>query len=141
MLTDEEGEPFMGIGVVWLLNGIDKSHSISQAAREMTLSYPKALKMIQSLEDTLQAPMVTRFKGGHQRGGAELTQEGRDFLRRYMATLKDIQKFARESFKANFEGFLCGASGTDAEAAIWTEDSAEKSQGKQELHSGVSPKG
>lgn len=105
MLKDDEGEPFMGIGVVWLLRGIEKHHSISQAARDMELSYPKALRMIQTLEDTLGMPMVRRYKGGHQRGGAELTSAGHSFVGRYVALLTDIQDYAGEAFARHFRNF------------------------------------
>lgn len=105
MLKDDEGEPFMGIGVVWLLKAIEKHHSVSQAAKEMALSYPKALRMIQTLEDTLRRPMVHRYKGGHQRGGAQLTPQGKDFLQRYLATTAAIQANALRCFKDNFNGF------------------------------------
>lgn len=113
MLQDDEGEPFMGIGVVWLLKGIEKHRSVSQAAREMSLSYPKALRMIQTLEDTLQRPMVHRYKGGHQRGGAQLTAAEKDFLRRYLATLDEIQASATQCFQRNFDGFLDGDDGDE----------------------------
>lgn len=106
MLKDEEGEPFMGIGVIWLLTGIEKHHSISQAAREMELSYPKALRMIQTLEDTLQQGMVRRYKGGHLRGGAELTAAGKDFIERYVAMLSEIKKNSAEIFEKRFQGFF-----------------------------------
>jgi molybdate transport system regulatory protein len=106
MLKDEEGEPFMGIGVIWLLTGIEKHHSISQAAREMELSYPKALHMIQSLEDTLQMGIVRRYKGGHLRGGAELTAAGKDFIERYLAMLSEIKKNSVEIFEKRFQDFF-----------------------------------
>lgn len=106
MLKDEDGEPFMGIGVIWLLTGIEKHHSISQAAREMELSYPKALRMIQTLEDTLQRGMVRRYKGGHLRGGAELTAAGKDFVERYVAMLSEIKKNSAEVFERRFQGFF-----------------------------------
>lgn len=106
MLNDEEGEPFMGIGVIWLLKGIEKHHSISQAARGMALSYPKALRMIQTLEDTLQRGMVRRYKGGHLRGGAELTMAGKDFVERYVAMLSEIKKNSAEIFERQFQDFF-----------------------------------
>ena len=124
----------MGIGVVWLLRGIEKHHSISQAARDMELSYPKALRMIQTLEDTLGMPMVRRYKGGHQRGGAELTAAGHGFVGRYVALLSDIQNFAGEAFTRHFgnfgESFSEGADGCpNADAADDSEDSEPVEEG------------
>ncbi|HCF57896.1 MAG TPA: ModE family transcriptional regulator [Myxococcales bacterium] len=102
MLKDESGQPFMGIGLVWLLAGIDEHHSISQAAKQMDLSYPKALRMLQSVERGLGHPVVARHRGGSERGGAELTPLGRDFLRRYDGMQKRIKRFAAEEFKKTF---------------------------------------
>ena len=121
MLKDEEGDPFMGIGVIWLLTAIEKHHSISQAAREMSLSYPKALRMIQTLEDTLQLGMVRRYKGGHLRGGAELTAAGKDFVERYLAMLAEIKENAAQVFELRFGGFLEQVDAGDEDSALGDE--------------------
>ena len=102
VLRDHEGQSFMGIGLVWLLEGIERHRSISSAAREMELSYPKALRMITNLERGLGHPVVVRHKGGSGRGGAELTPLGREFLRRYDRMQKRIKGFAADTFKKAF---------------------------------------
>ena len=111
-LIDSDGRSFMGIGLVWLLARIDKHHSISRAAREMDLSYPKALRMIQDIERGLGHAVVVRHKGGSERGGAELTPLGRDFLRRYDRMQRHIKRLAAEVFKKTFAKPLA-RSGTD----------------------------
>jgi molybdate transport system regulatory protein len=83
VLKTDAGEPFMGIGLVWLLDGIARTGSISEAARGMELSYPKALRMLRDLEHGLGAPVVVRRKGGAERGRTDLTPLGADFVRRY----------------------------------------------------------
>lgn len=125
MLKDEDGEPFMGIGVIWLLTAIEKHHSISQAAREMSLSYPKALRMIQTLEDTLQRGMVRRYKGGHLRGGAELTAAGKDFVERYLAMLAEIKENAARVFERRFGGFIEQVEAGDEDSARGDESADE----------------
>lgn len=106
MLEDEEGQVFMGIGVIWLLKGIEEHRSISQAARDMELSYPKALRMLQNLEAGIRQPAVLRHKGGSQRGGAELTEAGREFLARYDRVQAAIKRFATEQFEQHLEGLF-----------------------------------
>ena len=100
---DREGRFFMGSGLVSLLEGIDRHRSISAAAREMDLSYPKALRMIKNVESGLACPIVVRRKGGSDRGGAELTPIGRDFLLRYERVQRKIQRFATSAFQKAFE--------------------------------------
>ena len=41
-LLDDNGNKFMGIGVLWLLEAIEESSSLRQAAQKMELSYSKA---------------------------------------------------------------------------------------------------
>ena len=108
MLVDDGGYRFMGIGLIWLLEGIDRNRSISGAAREMKMSYPKALGMIERLEATLGREVVERWKGGQGRGGSSLTPFGRDFLRRYGRMHDRIKRFAAGAFDEELGGLLRG---------------------------------
>jgi molybdate transport system regulatory protein len=100
---DREGRFFMGSGLVCLLEGIERHRSIRAAAHEMDLSYPKALRMIKNVEGGLGCPIVLRRKGGSERGGAELTPIGQEFLRRYERVQQRIQRFAENAFQKAFE--------------------------------------
>lgn len=86
-LMDDEKEKFMGIGVLWLLESIDESSSLRQAAQKMGLSYSKAYGMITRLEENLGCPIVDRRKGGHSREGIALTP----FAYRFMEMYKNFQ--------------------------------------------------
>jgi molybdate transport system regulatory protein len=104
VLKNGRGEPFMGMGPIWLLTRIAKYRSISAAAADMKLSYPKALRIIQSLEKGLRRQVVARFKGGRNHGGAQLTAFGRDFVRRYDRLQKRIKRFAAMAYAKEFPG-------------------------------------
>ena len=82
-LADPQGNQFMGIGVLWLLQHIDSFGSIRKAAAHMNLSYVKAHRMLTDLEQNLQLKMVERKKGGERREGASLTPAGRRFMEIY----------------------------------------------------------
>jgi len=101
-IGDEQGRFFMGSGLAWLLEGIERHRSISAAAREMNLSYPKALKMIRNIEGGLGHQIVLRHKGGNKRGGAELTPVGEEFLRRFRHLQQLIWRFADDNLKDVF---------------------------------------
>ena len=97
-ITDDQNEEFMGIGLVWLLRRIKKFKSINQAARDMDLSYVKALKIINRLEKDLGQKILIRKRGGKDRGGAELTPFAEQFLERYDRFQKDIKKYSEKKF-------------------------------------------
>ena len=97
-LINEKGEPFMGIGLVWLLEGIKKHKSISNAAKEMNLSYAKAIKMLNWLEKNLGEKVIIRKHGGNDRPGAELTSFGEMYIRKYDKFQKKIKEYAEKEF-------------------------------------------
>lgn len=99
MLENEQGEAFMGIGLLRLLETIDKEHSISRAARAMGLSYVKALRILDRLERNLRRKVVRRRKGGAKHGGAELTPEGRRLLDSFRGLCDHMQRTADRNFQ------------------------------------------
>lgn len=66
-LLDDEGEKFMGIGVLWLLNEVAKTQSLHKAASNLSISYSKAFNMVKNLEKTIGKEVLARKKGGASR--------------------------------------------------------------------------
>jgi len=97
-LAEADGEAFMGIGVLWLLQHIDSFGSIRQASAHMNLSYAKAHRMVRDLEKHLGLDLVTSRRGGDSRLGAGLTPAGREFIKLYDRFQEEIKKKAEESF-------------------------------------------
>jgi molybdate transport system regulatory protein len=97
-LANDRGETFMGIGLVWLLRAIDEAGSISHASKEMNLSYAKALKIINRLEDNLGRKLLIRKHGGCDRGGTELTPFGRTFIEKFDLMQSSIKESAEKEF-------------------------------------------
>ncbi len=97
-LANEENEGFMGIGLVWLLKRIEEFKSINRAAKDMNLSYAKALRILNRLEDNLGRPILLRKKGGSERGGAELTPFARKFIREYEEFHNQVTAHAKRQF-------------------------------------------
>ena len=89
----------MGIGLVWLLRRIKKFKSIRRAAADMGLSYVKALKILNRLEEKLGRKILIRKRGGSKRGGAELTSYGECFVREYDRFQKKIRTYAEKHFE------------------------------------------
>ena len=82
-LVDSNGEKFMGIGVLWLLERVESEGSLRAAAASMDISYSKAYGMVRNLERQLGIPVVDRKKGGASHDGASLTAFGKSFLKLY----------------------------------------------------------
>lgn len=96
------GEPVFGKGKLSLLRAIDKHGSINQAAKEINISYRKAWGFITSMEQRLGIKLVDRHSGGKNGGGATITDEARDFLKKYELMEKNIQEVVDERFKQIF---------------------------------------
>lgn len=97
-LMDNEKEKFMGIGVLWLLESIDESSSLRQAAQKMGLSYSKAYGMLTRLEENLGCPIVERRKGGHSREGIALTPFAYKFIEMYKSFQDRAKALTSELF-------------------------------------------
>lgn len=99
-LVNDDGEDFMGIGLIWLLRRIDEFQSIRRAAEDMGLSYVKALRILNTLELNLGERLLERSRGGNERGGAWLTPYARVFLEEYDGLQRDVKRYAESEFGA-----------------------------------------
>ncbi len=97
-IVDEDGNKFLGIGVLWLLKAIGESGSIRQAASGLKLSYTKALRMLNRLEEHMEHPVITRQHGGESRQGAALTPFGEMLIAQYAAFQQQVKSNTEESF-------------------------------------------
>ncbi len=98
-LLNERGESFMGVGLVWLLERIEKYSSIRKAAMDMNMSYAKAHRIIVELEKNLGKKLVERKIGGIEGGGAILTDFGKLFLERYRMFQDDVESYSKGRFQ------------------------------------------
>ena len=108
-LVDSHGEKFMGIGVLWLMEGIERRGSLRASAASMEISYSKAYAMIRNLEHQVGFPVVERKKGGAAHDGATLTPFGKEFLELYRKFQQDAKDRIEEPFVLFKESFkqLC----------------------------------
>src|SRR5262249_58444127 len=71
------GRPVVGSEQLAALEAIDRSHSISAAARRIGISYRRAWELVQGMNQAAGEPLVTTATGGVHGGGARLTPLGR----------------------------------------------------------------
>ncbi len=66
----------MGPGKADLLDAIIAAGSISAAARSMNMSYRRAWLLVDVMNRSFREPLVRSAAGGHQGGGASVTEAG-----------------------------------------------------------------
>jgi molybdate transport system regulatory protein len=75
-----DNERFFGPGRVELLERIDQTGSIRQAAADMGMSYKKAWEMIAAVNKQAVRPLVVPKVGGEKGGGSVITNDARELI-------------------------------------------------------------
>lgn len=73
----------VGPGKAALLGLIHQTHSISEAARRMGMSYARAWKLIEAMNECFREPVLRSAAGGARGGRSELTTAGARILHLY----------------------------------------------------------
>ncbi|RVU54129.1 winged helix-turn-helix domain-containing protein [Anaerosphaera multitolerans] len=107
-LTIFKDEKFFGPGVAKLLRLVDETGSVKFAAQSMNISYSKAWKMINTMEDELEFLVIDRKPGGSGGGESNVTEKGREFLSKYELLVKNSRAYTIELFKEIFENYNGG---------------------------------
>src|ERR1700754_4730361 len=89
----------IGPGKVRLLEAIGRSGSISQAGRELGMSYRRAWLLINDMNQCFQQAVVSAQPGGSQGGGATLTAFGEKLIADYRAIEDSAQRAARSHLR------------------------------------------
>ena len=87
----------IGPGKARLLGLIAERHSITEAAREMKMSYKRAWQLVEALNACFREPLVESTTGGRAGGHSQLTTMGRQVLELYGAIrARSLAAAARE---------------------------------------------
>ena len=100
----------IGPGKIALLRAIEAEQSIAAAARAMDMSYRRAWLLVDQLNQTAGAAVVETRVGGAGRGGAAVTELGRQIVAQYDRLLASAQAGGDAELKA-LEKLLSGDSG------------------------------
>jgi molybdate transport system regulatory protein len=73
----------IGVGKIRLLEAIEHTGSLSQAARDTGMSYRRAWLLIGSMNAEFDTPVISATVGGSGGGGAKLTSFGRELIEAY----------------------------------------------------------
>lgn len=89
----------LGPGKAELLARIHETGSISEAARQMGMSYNRAWLHIQDINQSFKSPLVESLRGGSTGGGAGLTKSGKQVLALYQRLEAEACAATRETWR------------------------------------------
>jgi molybdate transport repressor ModE-like protein len=96
-MINEKGESVFGDGLAELLEEIDKTHSMLEAARNLEMSYRYALHRITLAEERLGELLINRTRGGAKGGGfSEVTPFGKELTARYRKAQLEFGKVLKK---------------------------------------------
>lgn len=90
------GTRFFGPGPVELLQLIETTGSINQAAKKMGMSYKKAWEIVNRLNEIVDSPMVITATGGEKGGGSALSEEAKQLIAYYQSLRERFRKFMEQ---------------------------------------------
>jgi len=97
-----DGDRFFGPGPVELLERINETGSINQAAKQMQMSYKKAWEIINMLNTNAAKPFVVTQTGGTSGGGSVITDEAKAMITWYHQLRERFKVFLeKENEKLN----------------------------------------
>lgn len=88
-----EGEEFVSERRITLLEAIDATGSISQAARRAGMSYKGAWDSLEQMNNLAEQPLMQRRTGGRYGGGTVLTPHGRQLIALYRQAANYHRRF------------------------------------------------
>lgn len=107
----------IGPGRIELLEGVQRTGSLAQAARAMDMSYRRAWLLMQSLNESLLSPASIPARGGRKGGGATVTPAGLALIQSYRRMEATATREAKRRF-ARFARPRLGAHGPTGKAQI-----------------------
>lgn len=125
----------IGPGKIALLEQIERSGSLSQAARVLKMSYRRAWLLLEDLNRTLAQPVTTASVGGAGGGGAQITPFGR----RVIAAFREVEHAAADAAGQRL-AWLLQAGGATAAAPVAPRRAVNRSLGRSRARKNVAAK-
>ena len=99
----------IGPGKIALLEAIERTGSITAAAKSLGMSYRRAWMLVDETNRCLIAPAVATATGGSRGGGTVLTSVGKDLVSRYRAVERQAANAVARQFKSILRPLSKGA--------------------------------
>lgn len=89
----------VGPGKIALLEAIDKTGSITAAAKSLDMSYRRAWLLLDELNRSLRVPAIDSAKGGQHGGGSALTDAGKRLIELYRRIEQNAASACRDDIR------------------------------------------
>ena len=100
-LEDTNENLIFGGGKTQILELIDETGSISEAAKRVGMNYKKAWTHIKILQEYIEDDLVV-VKKGRDSGGTSLTPKAKELIEKYKQLEKDVKEFSEKRFEELF---------------------------------------
>ncbi len=100
---EKNGKLVFGRGKCLILKAIGQTGSINRAAQQLKMSYRHAWSYIRSAEKRFGKTLIIKTRGGKSGGGALLTEEAKDLLKRFEIFEQQVQRYADKQYKQLFK--------------------------------------
>ena len=101
-IEDDADNLIFGGGKTQILEYIDETGSISEAAKKVGMNYKKAWTHIKILQEFLEDELVIASKGGKGQGGTVLTPKAKEIIETFKILRSDIKKYTQKRYKDLF---------------------------------------
>ena len=102
--VEHEGKLVLSDYRVRLLQLIDETGSLADAAAAMELSYRRAWGKVREIEENLGLKLVESAAGGAGGGGSRLTPDGRRLVARFRRFQDAVARDLDDAFRGSFGG-------------------------------------
>jgi len=89
----KSGQEFLGSRRIRLLEKVGELGSITKAGKAVGISYKTAWEQIEMLNNLSDKPLVLKSTGGRGGGGTQLTEAGKEVIRRYRLIEEEHERF------------------------------------------------
>ena len=96
---EKDNIPFLGNGRIQLLKEVDKTHSMSAAAKSLNMSYKKAWRLLNEINSSAKEPVLDKQIGGKHGGGTHITPYGKRLIERFEKLNEACIGFLEKEFK------------------------------------------
>ena len=90
---NRDGKQYLGSKRIALLEQVDRSGSISQAAKQVGLSYKAAWDAVNAMNNLSDRPLVNCSVGGQGGGGTRLTPLGKQLVHTWQRMQAEYERF------------------------------------------------
>ena len=105
-IEDNHHELIVGMGRVAMIEAIERTGSLNQAARELNMSYRALWERLRRTEKRLGKKLLVRTTGGKEGGGSELTPLAKSIIENFRELNSELENEAAQLFELFSRKFL-----------------------------------